>query len=95
MPLAGLRASPPVSNVIPLPTNAYFLDFFFAATDFDGLYEIWRSRGGFLEPCPTAVIPPNPFVFNCASVSTESFNPEAPDFFTAFWIAFTKVSGVR
>jgi len=35
MPRAGLRASPPVSNVIPLPTKAYF---FFAFAPF-GVYE--------------------------------------------------------
>ena len=28
IPSAGLRASPPVSKVIPLPTNAYFFEDF-------------------------------------------------------------------
>ena len=53
IPCAGLRANPPVSNVMPLPTYARRLTFFFV-----GWYEMWRSRGGFAEPWPTPMIPP-------------------------------------
>ena len=44
IPAAGFKASPPVSNVMPLPTNA---NLFLA---FAGLYETCKSLGGFAEP---------------------------------------------
>jgi len=44
MPFAGFSARPPVSKVMPLPTNAYR---FLALA---GEYETCSNRGGFAEP---------------------------------------------
>ena len=45
IPAAGFNAKPPVSKVIPLPTNAYRF-----ATLPLGVYEICSKRGGLAEP---------------------------------------------
>ena len=58
---------------------------------------MFNNRGGFTEPCPTAVIPPYPFDFNWLSFITETLSPAAapPAFLTASDIAEQKLSGVK
>ena len=54
-----LSEIPPVSNVTALPTRTIGLSFLEP-----WLYSKIINLGSFLLPCPTDVIPPNPFFFN-------------------------------
>src|SRR5699024_1668300 len=69
MPAAGLIEMPPESNVTPLPTRAT------EATDCAGRYDRRTSRGGRVDPEPTARMPPYPPRVRPASVSTCTRRP--------------------
>src|SRR5258706_578020 len=71
-PWAGLPASPPVSNVMPLPTSATLVLAPF------GPYRSTTSRGGASEPMPTARMPPYPPFLRNFSSGTSTPKPAWP-----------------
>src|SRR5947199_186163 len=71
MPLAGFTAYPPVSNVMPLPIRAR------CWTAPRGAYASRTSRGGAVEPIPTARIPPYPPRLSAFSSRTSTESPAA------------------
>ncbi len=88
MPAEGLMLSPPESKVMPLPTKAT------DALAAGGFHDIVTMRGGFVEPCPTPLIPPNPPLTKAFSSSTETVT-RASEAVTRFLTLSAKDCGWR
>ena len=80
MPSAGLSDSPPLSNVMPLPTSTM------CSRAPAGAYPSSISRGGEADPCPTAMRPPNPCAASSSASHTRAVSP-APAATATAWAA--------